>query len=185
MLGSVLLSTGALAGSRNPADYPLRVHIFQFNSRSHYYHPGLGVSDSLNDVDGEGRANLYENGSPRGFDFSFQCGVHLMGSAGFETYMARWKKPGRVIEIIMPVMGGKPGEMNSCDLNVTMKADSVYVRHNGLLGEEPASQFKDWMVKHQYDPEHGKDEPVNSPAAPAQTGDATKAAPAGTGANAR
>ncbi|MGB7266013.1 MAG: hypothetical protein WBC92_10910 [Terracidiphilus sp.] len=163
LLGFTLLSTIAHAGSRNPAGYPLRVHIFQFNGYSHYYRPGGGVSSSLDEVDGEGRANLYENGQPRGFDFSYACSERLMVSPGFETYLARWKKANREVEILLPVMGGKPGEMNSCDLKVMMK-DTVYVRNNGLVGEAPAAKFKDWMDKHQYDPEHGKNEPVNLPA---------------------
>jgi hypothetical protein len=89
-----LLSTAALA-SHNPADYPLRVNIFQHSSYSHYAGPS-GIR-SLNEVDGEGRANLFENGEPRGFDFRFQCGSRMMNSAGDETFRARWKKPGHGI----------------------------------------------------------------------------------------
>lgn len=169
LAGCLLLSTAALAGGHNAADYPLRVHIFNFNSHSHYY------ERSVEYVDGEGRANLYENGEPRGFDFSYRCGERLRGSAGFETYMARWKKPGRALEILEPRFGN-PGAMDSCELKVDMK-DTVYYRHNGGLDEEPAAVFKKWMDKHQYDPEHGKNEPVapvpeaGSAPAPAGTGD--------------
>ena len=146
-----LFSTAVLAG-HNPADFPLRVHIFSFNSHSHYYYW------TVNYVDGEGRANLYENGEPRGFDFSYRCGERLRASAGYETYLARWKKPGRTLEILQPQFG-KPGAFDSCDLDVLMK-DSAYIRHNGLLDEESADRYKKWMVRHQYDPEHGKDIPV-------------------------
>ena len=182
MLGSILISTSASAGTRNPADYPLRVHIFEFNGYSHYYRPG-GVTNSLNNVDGEGRANLYENSEPRAIDFRYSCSQRLMVSPGFETYLARWKKPSRELEILLPVLGGKPGEMNTCDLKVNVKPESAYSRHNGPLSEEPAEVFKAWMVKYQYDPEHGKNEPVR-PAQPVQTGDAAKAtSPASTGTN--
>jgi hypothetical protein len=58
--------------------------------------------------------------------------------------------------------------MNECDLAVTLKEDTAYVKHNGLMDEEPAAKFKDWMVRHQYDPEHGLNQPVNPPAEPAQ-----------------
>jgi hypothetical protein len=162
--GLLVTAHPAYAGKSNPADFPLRVHIFMFNGYSHYYRPGGGASTSLDEVDGEGRANLYENSLPRGFDFSYQCSRRLMVSPGFETFMARWKKPGRELEILLPVMGGKPGEMNSCNLKVNMKQDTAYVRHNGLLAEEPAAAFKKWMDAHQYDPEHGKDLPANLPA---------------------
>lgn len=152
-IGFALLSTVALAGGRNVADYPLRVHIFGYNAHSHYY------GRSLDEVDGEGRANLYENSEPRGFDFSYHCSDRLRASAGFETYLARWKKQGQTLEILLPVFG-KPGASESCELKVLMK-DTAYFRRNGMTGEEPASAFKEWMVKHQYDPEHGQNEPVN------------------------
>jgi hypothetical protein len=158
----LLFSTVALAG-HNPGDYPLRVHIFSFNAHSHYAYRVLDA------VDGEGRANLYEKGEPLGFDFAYHCGVRLRASAGYETYLARWKKPGRQLEILMPELGGKPGAMESCALDVAMK-DVAYTRHNGLLSEEPAAKFKEWMDAHQYDPEHGKNEPVSPPPAPPVSG---------------
>lgn len=159
----LLFSTGVLA-ARNLAEYPLRVHIFQFNGYSHY------AFRQVEYVDGEGRANLYENGEPRGFDFKYRCGERLRGNAGFETYPAKWKKPGKELEILLPQFG-KPDSYDTCDLEVLMKADVVYHRSNGLLGEEAAARFKEWMVKHQYDPEHGKNEPVAAPP------DAKKAVP--------
>lgn len=169
--GCVLLSTAALAGGHNPANYPLRVHVFTFNSHSHYY----SNTRTLDVVDGEGRANLYENGEPRGFDFSYRCGERLRGSAGFETYPARWKKADQSLEILLPQFG-KPGAFDSCEMKVEMKS-FVYYRHNGGLDEEPATVFKQWMDRHQYDPEHGKNEPVALALAPAS-------APAPTGAGA-
>jgi hypothetical protein len=143
-----LLSTAALA-SPNHADYPLRVHIFSHNSVSHYHWR------SLDEVDGEGRANLYENGEPKGMDFRYQCDNRLMNSAGYETYLAKWKKPGVELQILMPAGGGK------CDLRVDVKPNVVYVRHKNSLNEVPAVKFKQWMMRHEYDPEHGKDLPVS------------------------
>jgi len=152
------LSTAAMAGGRNAADYPLRVHIFQYNAHSHYYRTGSMGPSSLDEVDGEGRANLYENGAPRGFDFSYRCSDRLRGSPGYETFPARWKKQDREIEVLLPEFG-KPGEMESCGLKVLMK-ETAYYRHDGGLDEVPIAKFKDWMDKHQYDPEKGKNLPV-------------------------
>ncbi len=143
-----LLSTAVQATSHNSADYPLRVHIFSHNGVSHYYWR------SLDEVDGEGRANLYENGEPKAMDFRYHCDNRLMNSAGYETYVAKWKKSGVELQILLPAGGGK------CDLRVDVKPNVVYVRHNGSLNEEPAVKFKQWMMKHEYDPEHGKDLPV-------------------------
>jgi len=147
VLAVCALFSTASAGSPNPAEYPLRVHIFAHNGVSHYYWR------SLNTVDGEGRANLYENGEPKGLDFRYHCDNRLMNSAGFETYVAKWKKPGVELQILQTAGGGK------CDLRVDVKPNVVYVRHQGSLNEEPAVRFKEWMVKHQYDPEHGKELP--------------------------
>jgi hypothetical protein len=149
----VLLSTVVLAGGRNLAEYPLRVHVYQFNGYSHYSYRVVDY------VDGEGRANLFENGEPRGFDFKYRCGQRLRGSAGYETYPAKWKKPGKELEVLLPQFG-KPDSFDSCDLVVLMKSDTVYRRSNGLLGEASAAKYKEWMGQHQYDPEHGKNEPV-------------------------
>jgi hypothetical protein len=156
-----LLSTTALA-SHNPADYPLRVHIFLHNSHSHY------VRQILESVDGEGRANLYENGEPRGFDYSYRCSERISNSAGFETYPARWKKRDQTLEILLPKMG-KPGAADACELKVEMK-DFAYYRRNGNVETEPQTAFKEWMQKHEYDPEHGKNEPVRVAQEPAPTG---------------
>lgn len=157
---TILLTVPASAGKTNPADFPLRVHIVDRNGIRHYQGAGGGFH-SLNGVDGMGQANLFENGQALGFDFTYSCNQPITHQSAFETFMARWKKPGREIEMLQPVIGGKPGEMNSCELKVTMKENTVYRRHNGALVEEPAAEYKQWMTAHQYDPEHGKDQPVD------------------------
>jgi hypothetical protein len=163
----ILVSTVAFASKVNTADYPLRVHIVDRNGVRHYHGFGGGLSD-LEAVDGMGQANLFENGQPLGFDFTYQCGQPITHQSTYETFMARWKKPGRSIEIIQPIIGGKPGDMSSCELKVTMKQNTIYLYRNGGLGEEPSAKFKEWMAAHQYDPEHGNNEPVNTePAKPA------------------
>jgi hypothetical protein len=55
---------------------------------------------------------------------------------------------------------GKPGAMHPCELKVTMK-DFAYYRRSGSLYTEPAGIFKQWMEKHHYDPEHGKNQPTD------------------------
>jgi len=151
---SGLLSIPLWAGGRSLADYPLRVHVFQNSEHVHYVHTQIDV------VSGEGRANLFENGEPRGFDDNFRCGDRMRTSPGFETYPARWKKKDRTLEVLLPQMG-KPGAMESCELQVSMK-ENTYYRHSGALEEEPAAAFKERMEKHKYDPEHGKNEPVGT-----------------------
>jgi hypothetical protein len=160
LVACALLPAAALASNVNIADFPLRVHVVQNNNHTHY-------RDRMMDwVDGEGRANLYENGMPRGFDYGFRCNDRVRLSEGYETYPARWKKAGRELEILQPIMG-KPGAVWGCTLKVDMK-DNVFVRHNGLVEEQPAAKLKEWMDRRQYDPEHGKNQP-EPPPAPAGT----------------
>jgi hypothetical protein len=139
------------AESHNPADYPLRIHIYRRNETTFYH------NRQTEEAKGEGRANLFEGGEPKGVDFQFECDTKLQTSSGFETFPAKWKKPGQELVILQPQFG-KNG-YDTCRLKVMVK-DFVYVAHNGNLTTEPASAFKQWMAKHEYDPEHGKNIPT-------------------------
>lgn len=153
------------AESKNPANYPLRVHIMG-HSQTTFYH-----MRSVEESKGEGRANLFENGEPKGLDFTYDCSQKLKGSIAYETYPAKWKKPNQELTILLPVFG-KTNSYFTCNLKTDVK-DYAYAAHNGRLIPEPTAEYKSWMVKHDYDPEHGKDVPVRlePPAgAPAQSG---------------
>ena len=172
LAASLLLTPMLHAESHNPADYPLLLHVFG-RSETTFYH-----NRQAEEAKGEGRANLYEGGEPKGVDFQFECDHKLQVSSGYETYPARWKKPGAELVILQPEFG-KPGSFDTCHLKVQMK-DFAYFMREGRLGSEPAAAFKQWMMKHDYDPEHGKNTPVaasaaagaspapNAPAAPPQ-----------------
>lgn len=154
--GSIGLPMAAVAGGHNLSDFPLRVHVYQANARTHY-------SNRMVDfIDGEGRANLFEQSEPRGFDFNYRCDDRVLYSSGYETYPARWKKPGLVLEMLLPVMG-KTNAYSACELKVALKPDLVYHSHNGMVSEEPAARYKEWMQKVQYDPENGKNQPIAEP----------------------
>lgn len=155
VVGCLLFSTAALAGGPNAAGYPLRVHIYENNQTVHFT---SGQFSPIASMEGRGRANLYEDGQPLGFEYSFQCGSRLSSSAGYETYMARWKKKNRTLEILLPVLG-KPRATESCELRVEMEAFAYFLR-NGALATEPGAKYKEWMNKCQYDPEEGKNTPV-------------------------
>jgi hypothetical protein len=156
------LAPAMLAESHNPADYPLRIHIYQRNQTTFYQHR------EEEEAKGEGRANLFEGGEPKGIDFQFECDTKLQTSSGFETFPARWKKPGQELVVLQPQFGRNG--YNTCRLKVLVK-DFVYVAHDGHLISEPANLFKQWMTRHDYDPEHGKDMPIQiAPPANNQTG---------------
>jgi hypothetical protein len=156
-LMTIILATAAsgAAQSKKLADYPLRVHIFRRNETTFYH------MRTAEQAKGEGRANLFENSQARGMDFQFNCANRLETSSGYETFPAKWKKPNQELEVLMPQFG-KPDKYDKCKFEVQMK-DFAYVQHNGLLGVEPSDRFKEWMVKHDYDPEHGKNTPSLNP----------------------
>lgn len=149
----LLASILGFAEGKHPADYPLRLHIFN-RSETKFYH-----NRAVDETKGDGRANLFENGEPRAMDFSFECPERLMPSFGFETYPARWKKPNAEL-VILVAEKGKPNKYFTCDLKATVK-DYAYVMVNGRLMSESPAKYKEWMTRHEYDPEHGKDRPVN------------------------
>jgi hypothetical protein len=148
------MSPRVRAESKNPADYPLRLHVFGLSETTFYHHR------EEEEAKGDGRADLYENGEARGVDFSYDCPYEVRTSFGYQTYPARWKKPGRELVVLMPVFG-KSGEFFTCHFSTDVK-DFAYARGKNGLNSEPVAQFKLWMQRHDYDPEHGKDVPVRN-----------------------
>jgi hypothetical protein len=70
--------------------------------------------------------------------------------------------------VLLPVFG-KSNTYFTCNLKTAVK-DYAYFTQNGKMGSEPTTQFKTWMTKHDYDPEHGKNMPTKlEPQAAAQT----------------
>jgi hypothetical protein len=169
---SLLVAPFAAAESHNPADYPLRVALFR-RQETNFYH-----GRDMESAKGEGRGNLFESGNPKGLDFQFECDQKLQTSSGFETFPAKWKKPGAELVILQPQFG-KSG-YNTCTLKVMVK-DFVYVPRNGNLVTQAPAGYKQWMVAHQYDPEQGKNTPVRgteeAPAAKPATAQAPATAP--------
>jgi hypothetical protein len=150
----LLLTTSALtAESKNPADYPLRIHIFGHSHTSFYHNRYEDESK------GEGRANLFAHGEVRGVDFNFDCSQNPLRSFGFETYPAKWKKPNQELTVLLPVFG-KSNAYFTCNLQTAIKEYTYALQADGSLGSEPPAQYKAWMVQHDYDPEHGKNEPT-------------------------
>jgi hypothetical protein len=142
------------ADSKNMADYTLRVHIFSRDQTTFYRNR---VEE---EAKGEGRANLFENGQVHGVDFSYECDQKLKASFGYETYRARWKKPGQELTVLLPVFG-KSNAYFTCRLKTDVKS-YAYVRTQGSVVSESPEKYKDWMVRHDYDPEHDKNIPVKA-----------------------
>jgi hypothetical protein len=142
------------AESKNVTDYPLRLHIFGRNQTTFY-------SNRVEDeAKGEGRANLFENGIAHAVDFSYECPEKVRASFGYETYPAKWKKPGRELVVLMPVFG-KSNTYFTCNFKADVKDITYAASKNGVISTTP-EKYKEWMVKHDYDPEHGKNMPTRA-----------------------
>ena len=99
----------------------LQVHVFERGAirtkRSGYFR-------------GEGKANLIEGNSVRGFEFSYECPYKFHSSDEDAFYPAQWKVEGLKIYIITPAPGTDKEHL--CELKMLMK-DFVYRRINGKL----------------------------------------------------
>lgn len=159
----LLFSASALHGeSKNMADYTLRIRIYSKDSTNFYY------DRTMEESKGEGRGNLFEGDDVHGVDFNYACDEKFKASFGYETYRARWKKPGQVLTVLLPIFG-KSNAYFTCNFNTDVK-DFVYKRNNGHMGSEPEARYKLWMAKHNYDPVHGKDAPSNPDPADSDAG---------------
>ena len=163
--GCLAVSTAALASSHDPADFPLRVNILKYTPNSRHSRERKSNSDGPDYVDGMGVADLFENGEPRGFQFSSSCIDTLRASSGYETFPARWKKREKSLEILVPE-SGKPWNWEFCELRPEMRTGSVFYWNEGSVAAEAAALLKDWMVKHHYDPEKGLDDPATGDSGP-------------------
>jgi len=143
------LSSAALS----PSDFPLRLHIFEDSQRTR-----TAAHSSHETVEGYGRANLFEHSQARGADFTFVCDHRVRTSSGYETYPARWVTRGQSLAIYMPVIG-QPNAGQTCELKVSLK-DFAYGRRDGKIATEPVADYKKWMDKHHYDPEHNQNTPM-------------------------
>lgn len=139
-------------------DYPVRVQVYQRQVHRHYYRRHFTY------VSGTGHGNVFEGGQARGIDFAYDCDRAFMDSAGPESYPAAWKKPGGVLTILVGKMGN-PDAAWKCDLKVLLK-EFAYQPNGRRLNIVPLADYKAWMVRHNYDPEHGKDIPLPKGAYP-------------------
>jgi hypothetical protein len=153
------IQTPAHAARHDADGYPLRVHIMKITAQPRNSRNGKHLSDSPDYVDGMGVGDLFENGQPQALQFSYSCIDGLKSSSGYGTFPARWKKKDKTLEILQPETG-KPENLESCDLHTELMPGTAFYWKSGSLSQEPATVLKAWMVKHQYDPEKDRNDPV-------------------------
>ena len=157
--------------AKDADDFPLRVVIFRNTEHGRHTREAKSFNETPDYLDGMGQADLFENGLAVAFEYSYSCMPGMRPSGGYETFPARWKKRDKTLEILVPEPG-KPWNNVSCVLRATMQPGiALFWSGDDDVMQEPATKFKEWMVKHQFDPENGKDMPIEQdPAAvPAST----------------
>ncbi len=130
---------------------------------------------------GRAAGDLFEGGQPMGFEFRYSCADPIRTSEAYATYPARWKKKDKTLEILLP-QPGKPWNMEGCDLQVVARPGLAYFWNadDDRVVEESAAKFKEWMVKHQYDPEKDLNDPIGldaEPSAPEEPGSSSSQTP--------
>ena len=182
LAGYLVFSGVVLARGPDPADYPLRVHILKNSSRSRHGRESKSFSETPDYLDGEGGADLFERGQPLGFQFKYSCIDPLRASEAYATNPARWKKSDKTIEILVP-QPGKPWNLEGCDLQVVMLRPGLAYFWNPddeRVVEESAAKFKEWIMKHQYDPEKDLNDPIGlngEPSGPEEPGSSSSQDP--------
>jgi len=133
LLGTPLL----LFAGKDPAHYPLKVHILQQNWASHNLRYAVHR--------GTGRGNVREGDSIHAFEFTYECGFPLQRTARNEPYMGKWNKPQLRLALLAEKIG-KTGKYQECVMKTTVHP-GVYVLGNGGITELSQAEFKDWRAK--------------------------------------
>lgn len=121
--------------AKDPADYPLSVHILhaQWNRDRHGVHHGWG------------RGNIREGDTVRGFDYSFDGCTPFRETISPQKYPAKWKKPQLQLQVLVSEIG-KVNKFETCNVNTSL-IEGVYMRGPGGIRALSQEQFKAWRVK--------------------------------------
>lgn len=133
----VCLSLAAFAG-KNPADYPLKVHILQQAWGSHNLR--------YNEYRATGRGNIWDGDAVHGFDFSYDCSFGVRRTARNQPYLGKWKKPNERLALLAFDIGNHD-KYHECDLKTTIHP-GVYVMNAGGITEMSQTDYKEWKAKH-------------------------------------
>ena len=139
LLAILMFSALFAFASRNPADYPLKVHILQQNWASH--------NNYRNEFKGTGRGNIWEGDSIHAFDYSYECSFGVRRTARNQPYLAKWKQSNLRLELLAPQIG-KENKYQECTLKTTVH-DGVYILGQGGITEMSQVEYKDWKAKRQ------------------------------------
>ncbi len=132
-----LFAVPILSFAKDPADYPLSVHILhtQWNRDRYGIHHGWG------------RGNVKEGDLIRGFEFTYDGCEPIHETVSPEKYPGKWKKPQREVELLIAEVG-EVKQYETCKLKTTL-IEGVYMRGPGGITALTQEQFKAWRARRQ------------------------------------
>ena len=134
MLDSISPNPGGMISISGVSSDPCSLHAEYVVGRL------MDLPDEEPVFSGTGRGDLVTPPSgTQGLTFEYDNCVRVRVRPGFESLPARWKKPGRTLEVLMPSddvpISGRPLPPVKCSLNVTLH-DFVYLLlRNGKIVE--------------------------------------------------
>jgi hypothetical protein len=133
ILGIVLLLLPLLVfAGKDPANYPLKVYIFQVAWGSH--------NVRYNNYRATGRGNIWDGETVHGFDFTYDCSFPVRRTARNQPYLAKWKK-GQVRLDLLAARIGANEKFEECELQ-TRVVTGVYVVSENSISELSQDEFK-------------------------------------------
>jgi hypothetical protein len=126
-----------LFAGKDPADYPLKVHILQQSWSSH--------NVRFSEYRATGRGNIWEGDSVHGFDFTYDCSFGLTRTARNQPYLAKWKKASLRLAVLAGQIG-KNEKYHECELKTTIR-DGVYIATGNGLNEMSQGDYKAWKAR--------------------------------------
>jgi len=126
-----LFSLSSFAG-KDPANYPLKVHILQIAWASHI--------PRFNEFRATGRGNVWDGDSVHAFDFTYDCSFPVRRSARNQPYLGKWKKQQVRLDLLEPKIGSN-NKYQECELQTTVHA-GVYFFGDGNISEISQEEYK-------------------------------------------
>ena len=173
----LLLCASAGAAGPNLAKYPLRIQVLTSNSGSRFptvFVPNIPTIDDADSSDaalmvgsfyqqidpkpvfyGVGRADLLAPPATQGLTFRYNgCAARIRVSMPRLPLAARWKTPGKKLEVLLPADDApSPGHsirIKKCTLAVTLHRN-VYLRlRNGLLVQVSQQDYARKPALHEF-----------------------------------
>jgi hypothetical protein len=134
---TLFLSPIVVLAGKDPADYPLKVHVLQQNWGSH--------NVRYNEYRGIGRGNIWEADGVHAFDFTYDCSFPVRRTARNQPYLAKWKKAPTKLAVLAEKIGNEE-KFQECDLKTTLHS-GVYILANGGITEMSQADYKNFKAR--------------------------------------